>query len=183
MSDDCCCGDMEECCNGTEAECNYTGRECDDSVPCMDTCSCDGISAYIETTFSDSVDVCVDQPYETYSCNVDCGNENTYRPVYSCLSMNMNNNTEKRNSTECAIISMINFRRYYAQKREKEYETRLKWIIAIGFVLFTCKVNVLIFLCWNFYFIVFPLIFQGWYYCTRTYHMVESDAISTNLHQ
>lgn len=148
MSDDGCCGNMENCCNETEAECDYTGGYCDDSAPCMDNYPYEETSTNIETSYSDCVDVCDDPQYGTYSCNVDYdienGNESTYRPVYSNLSVN--NNTGKRNSTECAIISMMNFRRYYAQKREREYESRLKWILAIGFVLFICKINVMIFL-------------------------------------
>lgn len=151
-SDDGCCADKKYCCNETGAEFEYTDGACDDSALCMDNCPYGEKSICIESTVSNCMDNSVDRTYETYSKGYDNDNdlgnghdyinENTYRPVYSNLSMN--NSTGKRNSTECAIITMKNFRRYYVQKREREFEKRLKWILAIGFVLIICKFDVVI---------------------------------------
>lgn len=158
MDDDCCYGDTGDYCYDTGGGCDYTGGDydytggepdyngggCDDSVTRMDfnTAPYEETTNYMETTFSDSVDVCIDEPYETYSCNVDydydC--ENTPRPVYSNLSRN--NNTQIMDSDERIFNIMLNHSKYYAMKRDEKHKNILKWSLAIGFVILMCKLNV-----------------------------------------
>lgn len=130
------CGDIQDHCNKTGAECDYIGGDCNTKTPYKGATSCEETTTHnTEATFSD----CVNHTYETNSRNVGyVSYENTRRPVYSNLSKICD--ADRRDSTECAIISMMNFRRYYAERRKKQYENRLKWIFTIGLVLFLCTV-------------------------------------------
>lgn len=103
MSDDGCCGDTggdcsydtgggcddtgggyndtEGCCDDTGGCCDDTGGTCDENGACIDTAPCEETTTYMETTLSDNVDVCIDQPYETFSYDRSYGYEDTYRPT------------------------------------------------------------------------------------------------------
>lgn len=91
---DACYDDTRDCCNDT-------GGWCDDNVACIDfdTYPCEVIPTYMETTFSDNVDVCIDEPYETYDEGY-CYEE-TYQPMY-CNSPR--NNSEGTDSSDQYLI-------------------------------------------------------------------------------
>lgn len=79
MSDDDCCGDTGDCCDdgggcddtgdkceGTEGICEQTGSVSVDSVPSVDNTPCEATTTFEENTVSNSVNISIDQPHETY---------------------------------------------------------------------------------------------------------------------
>lgn len=61
----------------------------------MDTSPCEGVTTYMETTFSDGANICIDQPYE-----------DSYPPVYSNLTR-PHDDTYTTDPKECFIVLIL----------------------------------------------------------------------------